>query len=321
MATKVHGGGAGGTGREASARAAAVVFPPPRSPRSRRWRASCRPRPAGRCRAGRRLSWPAKRSRAGSSVGLGHDGLAVAGGGRDPAVGVALVGVPARPGLPRRRPAACSISTSAAGRAGGCTPATTSSAPTRRPSCRRCSRRHPLVAPGPGRPGLVEHEYRRRGTLAYLAAMDVHDPARGLFGRCEQKISNQAFDALVADVMTSEPYASAQRVFWVVDNGTIHRGQKAIDAPPGRLAEPRARPSPAPRLVAQPDRDLLLDPRPQGPDPGALQRPRRTRRPRPRLPSTSSPRPPGRSTGPSPATTSTPSSTASITAADSRPAA
>jgi hypothetical protein len=29
--------------------------------------------------------------------------------------------------------------------------------------------------------------------------------------------------------MTTEPYASAQQVFWVVDNGTIHRGQKAID--------------------------------------------------------------------------------------------
>jgi hypothetical protein len=89
-------------------------------------------------------------------------------------------------------------------------------------------RRHPLVAPGADRPGLVEHEYRRRGTLAYLAAMDVHDPARGLFGRCEPKISNQAFDALVADVMRTEPYASAQRVFWVVDNGTIHRGEKAV---------------------------------------------------------------------------------------------
>jgi hypothetical protein len=80
-------------------------------------------------------------------------------------------------------------------------------------------RRHSLVAPGLGRSGLVEHEYRRRGTLAYLAAMDVHDPKRGLFGRCEQKISNHAFDTLVADVMSSEPYASAQRVFWVVDNG------------------------------------------------------------------------------------------------------
>lgn len=52
-------------------------------------------------------------------------------------------------------------------------------------------RRHPLVAPGAGRRGLVEHEYRRRGTLAYLAAMDVHDPQRGLFGRCEPKISTR----------------------------------------------------------------------------------------------------------------------------------
>lgn len=91
------------------------------------------------------------------------------------------------------------------------------------------ARRHPLVAPGPARPGLVEHEYRRRGTLAYLAAMDVHDPHRGFFGRCKPRISNDAFDQLVADVMASEPYASAHRVFWIVDNGTVHRGQKAID--------------------------------------------------------------------------------------------
>jgi hypothetical protein len=56
-------------------------------------------------------------------------------------------------------------------------------------------RRHPLVAPGPGRRGLVEHEYRRGGTLSYLAAMDVHDPSRGLFGRIEPRISNYAFDA------------------------------------------------------------------------------------------------------------------------------
>ena len=34
---------------------------------------------------------------------------------------------------------------------------------------------------------------------------------------------------LVEQVMTSEPYASAKRVFWVVDNGSSHRGQAAID--------------------------------------------------------------------------------------------
>ena len=33
--------------------------------------------------------------------------------------------------------------------------------------------------------------------------------------------------------MTREPYASADRVFWIVDNGSSHRGQAAID----RLAE------------------------------------------------------------------------------------
>ena len=64
--------------------------------------------------------------------------------------------------------------------------------------------------------------------------MDVHDPARGLFGRVEAKISNDAFDALVEQVMSAEPYASAQRVFWVVDNGTIHRGQEAIERLTGR---------------------------------------------------------------------------------------
>ncbi len=29
--------------------------------------------------------------------------------------------------------------------------------------------------------------------------------------------------------MTQEPYTSAERVFWVVDNGSSHRGQAAID--------------------------------------------------------------------------------------------
>ena len=39
--------------------------------------------------------------------------------------------------------------------------------------------------------------------------------------------------------MTTEPYASARRVFWVVDNGSSHRGQRAVD----RMAErwPKAR--------------------------------------------------------------------------------
>ncbi len=50
-----------------------------------------------------------------------------------------------------------------------------------------------------------------------------------LFGDVVAKISIVAFDALVAQVMAREPYRSAERVFWIVDGGTIHRGQRAAD--------------------------------------------------------------------------------------------
>jgi hypothetical protein len=73
----------------------------------------------------------------------------------------------------------------------------------------------------------VEHEYQRGGALAYLAAWDVGQ-AR-LFGRCEPSTGIAPFGRLVAQVMASEPYASAARVFWVVDNGSSHRGQASID--------------------------------------------------------------------------------------------
>jgi hypothetical protein len=87
-------------------------------------------------------------------------------------------------------------------------------------------RRHPTLAPGPGRPSLVEFDYRRGGTLAYLAAWDVHHA--NLFGRVEEKTGIEPFGRLVEEVMTSEPYASARRVFWVVDNGSSHAGKTSI---------------------------------------------------------------------------------------------
>jgi hypothetical protein len=33
----------------------------------------------------------------------------------------------------------------------------------------------------------------------------------------------------MADVMTQQPYRSARRVFWVMDNGSSHRGQACIN--------------------------------------------------------------------------------------------
>jgi transposase len=89
------------------------------------------------------------------------------------------------------------------------------------------SLRHPITPPAPGRPMRVEHEYRRHGVCAYVAAWDVHR-AR-LFAEVVGKISIVAFDALVARVMAEEPYRSARRVFWIVDGGTIHRGQAAVE--------------------------------------------------------------------------------------------
>ena len=73
----------------------------------------------------------------------------------------------------------------------------------------------------------VEHEYDRGGALAYLAAWDVHRAK--VMGRCEKTTGIEPFGRLVEQVMTAEPYASARRVFWVVDNGSSHRGQRAVD--------------------------------------------------------------------------------------------
>ena len=90
----------------------------------------------------------------------------------------------------------------------------------------RC-RCHPTLPPGRARMMRVEHEYERGGALAYLAAWDPH---RGkVFGRCEPTTGIAPFARLVQQVMTIEPYASARRVFWVVDNGSSHRGQASID--------------------------------------------------------------------------------------------
>ena len=85
----------------------------------------------------------------------------------------------------------------------------------------------PSTPPAPGRPQRVEHDYDRGGALCYLAAWDVH---RGrLSGRCEQQTGIVAFGRLVEQVMTTEPYARARRVFWIVDNGSSHRGHVAAD--------------------------------------------------------------------------------------------
>lgn len=87
-------------------------------------------------------------------------------------------------------------------------------------------RRHATAAPAPARPMRVEHEYKRLGAWAYLAAWDVRR-AR-VYGRCERRSNIVAFDRLVAQVMRQRPYRSAPRVFWIMDNGTTHRGARCV---------------------------------------------------------------------------------------------
>ena len=84
---------------------------------------------------------------------------------------------------------------------------------------------HPSLPPAPGRPAYIENEYARGGALQYLAAWDVR---RGyVMGRCEPKTGIAPFGRLVNHVLAEEPYRSSERLFWIVDNGSSHRGEAA----------------------------------------------------------------------------------------------
>ena len=87
------------------------------------------------------------------------------------------------------------------------------------------ARLHPSLPAQPGEPMRVEFEYERGGALAYLAAWDVHRAK--LFGRCGATSGIVPFGALVREVMGQSPYREAKRVFWIVDNGSSHRGAAA----------------------------------------------------------------------------------------------
>lgn len=95
-----------------------------------------------------------------------------------------------------------------------------------KPGVQALRRRHRSLPAGAGRPPRIEFEYRRGGTLAYLAAYDVHRAA--VIGRCEPTTGIVPFTALVDQVMSAEPYRTAKRVFWVVDNGSSHSGAASI---------------------------------------------------------------------------------------------
>jgi DDE superfamily endonuclease len=85
---------------------------------------------------------------------------------------------------------------------------------------------HTTLGPASGRRRRVEAEYGRGGALQYLAAWDVQEGR--VMGLCEPRTGIEPFGRLVQRVMEQPVYGSADRVFWVVDNGSSHRGEASV---------------------------------------------------------------------------------------------
>ena len=87
-------------------------------------------------------------------------------------------------------------------------------------------RLHPTLPAAPGRPVRYEHEYKRQGSLALLAGLDVHTGT--VFASTPVTTGIKPFMDLAGQVMARPEYKNAPRVFVIVDNGSDHRGQAAV---------------------------------------------------------------------------------------------
>jgi transposase len=96
-----------------------------------------------------------------------------------------------------------------------------------KPSIQARGRCHPTAPAAGGKPVRVEHEYVRHGALALLAGLDVHTGK--VFASTPAATGIKPFMDLIGQVMSRPEYHNAPRVFVIVDNGSDHRGQAAID--------------------------------------------------------------------------------------------
>ncbi len=96
-----------------------------------------------------------------------------------------------------------------------------------KPSIQARGRIHQTLPAAPGRPARVEHEYVRHGALALLAGLDVRTGK--VFASTPGTTGITPFMDLAGKVMARPEYRDASRVFIIVDNGSDHRGQAAID--------------------------------------------------------------------------------------------
>ena len=88
-----------------------------------------------------------------------------------------------------------------------------------------------------GRRSRADSRCWSRASTAATAPWPTSPPTTStgaqVIGHCAPSTGIAPFTALAAKVMTGEPYASARRVFWIVDNGSSHRGWTAA----ARLSE------------------------------------------------------------------------------------
>lgn len=85
---------------------------------------------------------------------------------------------------------------------------------------------HAEMPPRPGQRRRIEAEYHRMGALQYLAAWDVR---RGVvLGRCETRTGIEPFGRLMDQILDHESDRPAKRIFVIVDNGSSHRGEAAV---------------------------------------------------------------------------------------------
>ena len=87
-------------------------------------------------------------------------------------------------------------------------------------------RLHPTLPAARGRPVRYEHEYKRQGSLALLAGLDVRTGQ--VFASTPLTTGIKPFMDLAGQVMARPEYKDAPRVFVIVDNGSDHRGQAAV---------------------------------------------------------------------------------------------
>jgi len=66
----------------------------------------------------------------------------------------------------------------------------------------------------------VDYEYKRHGTIGLHAAINVLTGK--VYHRFPKASNKKEFREFVREIMKQEPFASAKRVFWVVDNGPCH---------------------------------------------------------------------------------------------------